>query len=79
MLASATAVRITGVGSVAALNALTALWGVLASVTGPRAAIAGLRILATPLLLPRHEQTEQPGPELTRESVARTPAEAPQG
>jgi MFS family permease len=35
--------------------ALTALWGLLAGVTGPRAAIAlaGLLLLATPVLLPR--------------------------
>jgi len=38
--------------------AMTALWGVLAAVTSPRAAIAaaGLLILATPLLLPRHDR-----------------------
>ncbi|MFI0975484.1 MFS transporter [Streptomyces sp. NPDC021093] len=37
--------------------ALTALWGLLAGVTGPRTAIAiaGLLALATPLLLPRHD------------------------
>ncbi|MGK8503417.1 MFS transporter [Nocardia asiatica] len=37
--------------------ALTALWGLLASATSPRAAIAisGALLLATPLLLPRHE------------------------
>lgn len=35
---------------------MTALWGLLAAVTGPREAvgIAGLLILATPFLLPRH-------------------------
>jgi MFS family permease len=39
------------------IAALTALWGLLAVVTGPRTAIAtaGLLILATPLLLPRRE------------------------
>ncbi|MEU9098681.1 MFS transporter [Streptomyces sp. NPDC048361] len=39
----------------AATAAMTALWGVLAMVTGPRAAIAvaGVLSLATPLLLPR--------------------------
>jgi RNA polymerase sigma factor (sigma-70 family) len=38
--------------------ALTALWGLLASVTTPRTAIAlaGLLVLATPLLLPRHDR-----------------------
>ena len=37
----------------------TALWGLLATVTSPRTAIAtaGLLILATPLLLPRHDRT----------------------
>jgi MFS family permease len=37
--------------------ALTALWGLLAGLTGPRTAIAiaGLLILTTPLLLPRHD------------------------
>ena len=43
------------VSSSAAIAALTAAWGVLASMTSPRAAIAvaGLLLLATPLLLPR--------------------------
>jgi MFS family permease len=43
------------VSSSATIAALTALWGVLASVTSPRTAIgvAGLLLLATPLLLPR--------------------------
>src|SRR6202012_2196593 len=43
------------VSSSATIAALTALWGVLATVTGPRAAIgiAGALLLATPLLLPR--------------------------
>ncbi len=37
---------------------LTALWGVLAAVTSPRVAlaVAGLLLLATPLLLPSHER-----------------------
>ncbi|MFE5542383.1 MFS transporter [Streptomyces sp. NPDC056534] len=41
----------------ASLAALTALWGLLAAVVGPRAAIglAGALLLATPLLLPRRE------------------------
>jgi hypothetical protein len=40
-----------------ATAALTALWGVLASLTSPRIAIAvaGTLLLATPLLLPRRE------------------------
>ncbi|MFE2311528.1 MFS transporter, partial [Streptomyces sp. NPDC059411] len=39
------------------IAALTALWGLLAGVTGPRAAIAlaGLLILITPFLLPRND------------------------
>lgn len=38
--------------------AVTALWGLLAALTGPRIAIAlaGVLLLATPLLLPRHER-----------------------
>ncbi|MFZ4153324.1 MFS transporter [Streptomyces pseudogriseolus] len=41
--------------SKASIAALTALWGLLASLTGPRTAIAlaGAVLLATPLLLPR--------------------------
>jgi predicted MFS family arabinose efflux permease len=43
------------VSTSAVIAALTALWGVLAAVTGPRVAIAfaGALLLATPLLLPR--------------------------
>jgi hypothetical protein len=37
----------------AAIAALTGLWGLLAGVAGPRAAIAGIPMLATPFLLPR--------------------------
>jgi MFS family permease len=50
------------VSSSAAIAALTALWGVLASLTSPRTgiAVAGVLILATPLLLPRHARTLQP-------------------
>lgn len=38
--------------------AMTGLWGLLAGVTGPRAAIAiaGLLMLCTPFLLPRHDR-----------------------
>ncbi len=50
------------------IAALTALWGLLASITSPRAAIAiaGLLILATPLLLPRHDRTPRHERELAR-------------
>ncbi len=43
--------------------AVTALWGLLASQTGPRMAIAlaGILLLATPLLFPRREQVPRPG------------------
>ncbi|GAA3754902.1 MFS transporter [Streptomyces tremellae] len=43
------------VTSKASIAAMTALWGLLASAVGPRAALAtaGLLLLATPLLLPR--------------------------
>jgi predicted MFS family arabinose efflux permease len=50
------------VTSSATIAATTALWGLLASVTTPRTGIvaAGLLILATPLLLPRHEHLASP-------------------
>ncbi len=56
------------VTSKASIAALTALWGLLAGVTGLRTAIgaAGLVILATPLLLPRGDRTGQPDRELAR-------------
>jgi MFS family permease len=46
--------------------ALTALGGLLAAVTSPRAAIAvsGVLLLATPLLLPRHDHPASSEPEL---------------
>jgi MFS family permease len=46
--------------------ALTALWGVLASLTSPRTgiAVAGVLMLGTPLLLPRRDRTPQPEREL---------------
>ncbi len=55
------------VSSSTAIAALTAAWGVLASMTSPRAAIAiaGLLLLATPLLLPRHGRAPQREPELS--------------
>jgi MFS family permease len=53
------------VTSSASVAALTALWGLLASIAGLRAAIAiaGLLLLATPLLLPRHDHAPEPGGE----------------
>jgi MFS family permease len=50
----------------ATIAVLTAMWGLLAGVTSPRTAIviAGLLILATPLLLPRHDHA--PAHELAR-------------
>ena len=52
----------------ATIAALTALGGLLASITSPRIAItiAGLLVLATPLLLPRHDYTPQHERELVR-------------
>ncbi|MFE9764435.1 MFS transporter [Streptomyces sp. NPDC005808] len=49
------------VSSSATIAALTAVWGLLAAVTTPRTAIAiaGVLLLATPLLLPRHESSPQ--------------------
>jgi MFS family permease len=46
------------VSSSATIAALTALWGLIAAVTGPRIAIgiAGGLLLLTPLLLPRHQR-----------------------
>jgi MFS family permease len=43
------------------IAALTALWGLLGSIAGPRVAIAiaGVLLLATPLLLPRRDHTLQ--------------------
>ncbi|MFS1302757.1 MFS transporter [Streptosporangium longisporum] len=45
------------VGGTLGIAALTAVWGLLATAVGPRAAIvaAGVLLLATPLLLPRRE------------------------
>ncbi|MFF0445909.1 MFS transporter [Streptomyces sp. NPDC004609] len=52
----------------AAIAALTAGWGLLAVITGPRTAIAaaGVVLLATPLLLPRRENA----PPSTRDQAA---------
>jgi MFS family permease len=54
------------VSSIATIAALTALWGLLASLTSLRAAlaIAGLLLLATPLLLPRRDHGAPRGREL---------------
>jgi Transmembrane secretion effector len=54
----------------AAVAALTALWGVLASLTSLRVALAlaGLLLMATPLLLPRHD----PAPPREREPAGAT-------
>lgn len=64
-----TAWSVTGKATTATL---TALWGVLAGLVGPRAAIAlaGVLLLATPLLLPRREAVAgaEPTSELTRVS-----------
>jgi hypothetical protein len=45
------------------IAALTALWGLLASITSPRTAIAiaGALLLATPLLLPRRDRASHRG------------------
>ncbi|MGC4869299.1 MFS transporter [Micromonospora sp. DT53] len=53
------------IGSSAAIAILSALGGLLAEVTSPRTAIAvaGLVILASPLLLPRRPDAARPAPE----------------
>ncbi|MEU8547180.1 MFS transporter [Streptomyces roseoverticillatus] len=53
------------IGQQASIAVLTALGGLLADATSPRTALtaAGLLILATPLLLPRRDQTSQHEPE----------------
>ncbi len=63
------------VTSNASIAALTALWGLLASFTGPRLAIAiaGVLLLATPLLLPRRDpassQQREHAPSLASEAT----------
>ena len=61
------------VTSSATIAAMTALWGLLASVTGPRGAIAlaGLLILTTPLLLPRLVDQPAGGDRLRRREIRR--------
>ncbi|TCO54810.1 putative MFS family arabinose efflux permease [Actinocrispum wychmicini] len=56
------------VSSKATIATLTALWGVLAGITGPRTAvaIAGVLILMTPLLLPRDRHVRQAGSDQDR-------------
>ncbi|MFF7640223.1 MFS transporter [Streptomyces canus] len=56
--------------------ALTALWGLLATLTGTRAAIAlaGLLLLATPLLLPRRAAA---GPDVSRDDALPSSAGSP--
>ncbi|MFE2373949.1 MFS transporter [Streptomyces sp. NPDC059398] len=60
------------VTSKTSIAAMTALWGLLAAVTGPRTAIAvaGLLLLATPLLLPRRAPAPRPEPEPEPEPTA---------
>ncbi|WP_405686580.1 MFS transporter [Streptomyces sp. NBC_01387] len=61
------------VTSKSSIAAFTALWGLLAALIGPRTAIAvaGLLILATPLLLPRRDPgAAQPEPESQPEPEA---------
>jgi hypothetical protein len=62
------------VSSKASIAAMTALWGVLAGITGLRPAIAAAAVLslATPLLLPRHTTAG-----LFHESVGEALAPAP--
>ena len=61
------------VTSKATIAAMTALWGLLASITSLRAAIAiaGLLIVATPLLLPRRDHVPQHERELPPPSTSR--------
>ncbi|MEV0233971.1 MFS transporter [Nonomuraea sp. NPDC050786] len=49
------------ISSKATVAAMTGVWGLLADLIGPRAAIAiaGLLLVATSLLLPRHDRTSQ--------------------
>ncbi|WP_380842570.1 MFS transporter [Sphaerisporangium dianthi] len=59
----------------ATIAALTAVWGLLAAITGPRTAIAvaGVLLLATPLLLPRREDTPRERPhDALRDAAVRT-------
>ncbi|KUL45991.1 MFS transporter [Streptomyces sp. NRRL F-4489] len=64
------------VSSSAAIAALTALWGLLAALTDPRTALAlaGVLLLATPLLLPRSRKGLPAGPETAGAREALDPA-----
>jgi Major Facilitator Superfamily len=59
------------VASNATIAALTALWGLMASITSPRTAIAiaGVLILTTPLVLPRHTNAFRHEPEPARSQI----------
>jgi len=65
----------------ASIAAMTALWGLLASLTSPRTgiAVAGLLMLATPLLLPRrkHLSAAQPHEAPTAPALATARHAAP--
>jgi predicted MFS family arabinose efflux permease len=69
------------VTSSATIAAMTALWGLLASLTSLRAAIAaaGVLILATPLLLPRRRHLPGPAPHEALSVPAVTSAEQASG
>ena len=56
------------IGQQAAIAVCTALGGLLANATSPRTAlaVAGLLILATPVLLPRHDHEPEREPEPAR-------------
>ncbi|WP_316522457.1 MFS transporter [Kitasatospora brasiliensis] len=60
------------IGQQASIALCTALGGLLAAATGPRATlvVAGLLILATPVLLPRGEGTAAPGTPTARRTSA---------
>ncbi len=60
------------VTSSAGIAVVTVVWGLLAQLTGPRAAIAlaGVLLLATPFLLPRQGATPEPAiPAIRRRPV----------
>jgi hypothetical protein len=65
------------VSTKASIAVLTGLWGVLASLTGPRAAIvaAGALLLATPLLLPRSSDLAPVAAPYPGEETSRPPVE----
>ncbi len=69
------------VSSSATIAAMTALWGVLASLTSPRTgiAVAGLLMLATPLLLPRRKHLAAVQPQEAPDVPAVTAAEEASG